>query len=199
MIDLEFLYKAHQQIFESDINWEWKRLIQLISLVYLIFFILSLPKSLNYLLLSISSFLIIYVIMLYVASYLRQPERVQVSVIFLSILVGWTSFIFTKESNFKNLFNPQSILSSLMLIIVISSTFGQALYLKSKFAGASNVFWQTESSYLSQFPNESIFVGNASQFRNNWISPYKIEYLECHSQCLRKVLKIYQKSHLHLK
>ena len=177
-IDFKFLQKAHQQIFDSDINWEWKRLIQLISLVFLLFLFLSMPKSINFLLLSISSFTIIYLIMLYVAGFLRQPERVQVSVIFVSILVGWVSFIFSVESKSKGRLDQYSFLSWLLFVVVISSAFNQSLYLKSKVAGASNVFWLTESKYLSSFPKDSIFVGNASQFRNNWISPYKVEYFD---------------------
>jgi hypothetical protein len=177
-IDIKFLQKAHQQIFDSDINWEWKRLIQLISLVFLLFLFLSLPKSINFLLLSLSSFTIIYLIMLYVAGFLRQPERVQVSVIFVSILVGWASFIFSDQSNYKNRIDQYSFLSWLIFVLVISSALNQSLYLKSKVAGASNVFWLAESKYLSNFPEDSIFVGNASQFRNNWISPYNVEYFD---------------------
>ena len=177
-IDIKFLQKAHQQIFDSDINWEWKRLIQLISLVFLLFLFLSLPKSINFLLLSLSTFTIIYLIMLYVAGFLRQPERVQVSVIFVSILVSWASYIISEESNTKIRLDKYSLLSWLLFVLVISSSFNQSLYLKSKVAGASNVFWLAESKYLSNFPKESIFVGNASQFRNNWISPYKLEYFD---------------------
>ena len=176
--NINFIEKAHQQIFDSDINWEWKRLIQLISLLYLIFLLLSLPKPSVFLLLSSTSLLIIYLIMLYVAGFLRQPERVQVSVIFLSILVSWTSFIFTKESKLGNKLDQFSISSWILISLVVSAVFDQSTYLKSKVAGASNVFWLTESSYLSKFPKDSIFVGNASQFRNNWISPYKTEYFE---------------------
>ena len=183
-INLKFLKKAHQQIFDSDINWEWKRLIQIISFVFLLFLLLSLPKTFNYLLLSLSAIVIIYAIMLYVAGFLRQPERVQVSVIFLGILVSWTSFIFTKDLNARNKLDQFSILSWLMLVLVVTSTFNQSSYLKSKVAGASNVFWVTESNYLSKFPNDSIFVGNASQFRNNWISPYKVEYFEVEKRIL---------------
>jgi hypothetical protein len=119
-----------------------------------------------------------------VAGFLRQPERVQVSVIFLGILVSWTSFIFTKDINARNKLDQFSILSWLMLVLVATSTFNQSSYLKSKVAGASNVFWVTESNYLSKFPNDSIFVGNASQFRNNWISPYKVEYFEVEKRIL---------------
>jgi hypothetical protein len=178
IIERKFLQKAHQQIFDSDINWEWKRLIQLISLVFLLFLFLILPKSINYLLLSISSLAIIYLIMLYVAGFLRQPERVQVSVIFICILVSWAGFIFSNGSNSRNQLDQYSILSWLLFALIVSSTFNQSLYLKSKVAGASNVFWLAESSYLGSFPKDSIFVGNASQFRNNWISPYKVEYFD---------------------
>jgi hypothetical protein len=177
-VDLIFLQKAHQQIFDSDINWEWKRLIQLISLVFLLFLFLSLPKSTNFLLLSISSLAIIYLIMLYVAGFLRQPERVQVSVIFISILVSWASFIFNNGSNSRNQIDQYSFLGWILFALIVSNTFNQSLYLKTKVAGATNVFWLAESSYLGSFPQDSIFVGNASQFRNNWISPYKVEYFD---------------------
>jgi hypothetical protein len=177
-IDIKFLIQAHQQIFDSDINWEWKRLIQLISLVFLLFLFLSLPKSINYLLLSVSSLVIIYLIMLYVAGFLRQPERVQVSVIFISILVSWASFIFSSVSNSRNQLDQYSILSWTLIVLIASSTFNQSTYLKTKVAGASNAFWLTEKNYLNTFPKDSIFVGNASQFRNNWHSPYKIEYFD---------------------
>jgi len=183
-IDFQFLQKAHQQIFDSDINWEWKRLIQIISLVFLLFLFLSWPKSINYLLLSISSLTIIYLVMLYVAGFLRQPERVQVSVIFISILASWVSFIFSNGTKSRNQLNQYSFLSWILFALVVSNTFNQSLYLKTKVAGASNAFWLTESRYLSNFPKDSIFVGNASQFRNNWISPYKIEYFDVENRIM---------------
>jgi hypothetical protein len=183
-IDMKFLQKSHQQIFDSDINWEWKRLIQLISIVFLLFLLLSLPKSINFLLLSISSLAIIYLIMVYVAGFLRQPERVQVSVIFISILVSWASFIFSHGSNSRNLLDQYSFLSWILFALIFSNTFNQSLYLKSKVAGASNAFWLTESRYLSNFPQDSIFVGNASQFRNNWNSPYTVEYFDVENRIM---------------
>jgi hypothetical protein len=67
------------------------------------------------------------------------------------------------------------VLSVLLIVLVTSSALPQLHYLKIKVAGASNVFWQKQRIYLSEFPEDSIFVGNASQFRNNWISPYKME------------------------
>jgi hypothetical protein len=177
-VNLKFLMTAHQQIFDSDVNWEWKHLIQLISFSFLLFFILSFPKIFDYLLLSASALLIIYLIMLYVAGFLRQPERVQVSVIFLSILVSWTSFVFCSNSKSRIQLDQFSVLGWLILFLVATGTYSQSSYLKSKVAGASNAFWLTENVYLSKFPKDSIFVGNASQFRNNWISPYKVEYFD---------------------
>jgi hypothetical protein len=177
-VNFDFISKSHQQIFDSDINWEWKHLISLISFIFLIFLIFSLPKPYEFLLLSISSIGIIYFVMLYVAGFLRQPERVQVSIIFLSILISWTSFLFSQKVILQNHLNQFSILGWLIYVLVISSTFNQASYLTSKVAGASNAFWLTQSRYLNDFPKDSIFVGNASQFRNNWTSPYKLERFE---------------------
>ena len=176
---ISFLNKAHQQIFDSDINWEWKKLIQLITFIFILFFILSIRSPKEYLLLSSSSLFILYLIMLYVAGFLRQPERVQVSVIFLAILVSWVSFVFAKgDRNSYVRMDAHGVLSVLLIVLVTSSALPQLQYLKIKVAGASNVFWQKQRTYLSEFPEDSIFVGNASQFRNNWISPYKIEYYD---------------------
>ena len=122
--------------------------------------------------------------MLYVAGFLRQPERVQVSVIFISILVSWVSFIFSNGTKSRNQINQYSFLSWILFALVVSNTFNLSLYLKTKVAGASNAFWLTESRYLSNFPKDSIFVGNASQFRNNWISPYKIEYFDVENRIM---------------
>jgi hypothetical protein len=177
-INFDFISKSHQQIFDSDINWEWKHLISLISFIFLIFLVFSLPKSYEFLLLSISSIGIIYFVMLYVAGFLRQPERVQVSVIFLCILLSWASFLFSRKEVLQNHLNQFSILGWLIYVLVLSSTFSQALYLSNKVAGASNAFWLTQGRYLNDFPKDSIFVGNASQFRNNWTSPYKLERFE---------------------
>jgi hypothetical protein len=123
--------------------------------------------------------------MLYVAGFLRQPERVQVSVIFLAILISWASYILAnKDMKFEFKIDSFFVLSVILVVLVIGSTLPQLQYLKIKVAGASNVFWQKQRIYLSQFPNDSIFVGNASQFRNNWISPYKIENYDVEKRIL---------------
>jgi hypothetical protein len=176
---MSFLKQAHQQIFDSDINWEWKKLIQLITFIFILFLILSFKSPKDYLLLTTASLFVLYSIMLYVAGFLRQPERVQVSVIFLAILVSWVSFVFVKrDRNLHMRLDAYGVLSALLIVLVTSSALPQLHYLKIKVAGASNVFWQKQRIYLSEFPEDSIFVGNASQFRNNWISPYKMEYYD---------------------
>jgi hypothetical protein len=173
---LKFLNQSHQQIFDSDINWEWKKLIQLISFSFILFLLLSIKKPKNYLILSLLSLSILYLIMLYVSGFLRQPERVQVSVIFLAIMVSWVSFIVTKKGeNFDLRLDSYTILSIFLIVLVAGSTIPQLQYLKTKVGGATNAFWQEQVLYLAEFPNDSIFVGNASQFRNNWISPYTLE------------------------
>ena len=177
-INIDFLVKAHQQIFDSQINWEWKRLINIITYIFLLFLIASFPHPFKFLVLSGTSLSAIYVVMLYVSGFLRQPERVQVSVIFLCILVSWTSFLFVEKSQRKSNFNQFVPLSWLLFSLVLVNSYNQALYLKSKVAGAPNVFWSDQVSYLSKFPNDTIFVGEARQFRNNWISPYKVDYYD---------------------
>jgi hypothetical protein len=122
--------------------------------------------------------------MLYVAGFLRQPERVQVSVIFVSILISWASFIFSNGTNSRNQIDQYSFLSWIVFVLIVSNTFNQSIYLKTKVGGASNVFWFNEVKYLSDFPKDSIFVGNASQFRNDWISPYKVESFDIENRIM---------------
>ena len=177
-LNVDFLKKSHQKIFDSDINWEWKGFIALISLFYGIFLLLSFPRVRNYLLLTTSSYAILYFIMLYVAGFLRQPERVQVSVIFLAILISFVSFAFSSGETRLNFLNPTVVLGGLLLILVYFNTFSQANYLVTKIQKWSDSFWYSQTAYLTEFPIDSIFVGNASQFRNNWFSPYLVSNFE---------------------
>ena len=116
--------------------------------------------------------------MIYVAGFLRQPERVQVSVIFLAILASMVGNLFAPKLN-SNVQTPSFfVISLVVLFFILSHSISQGQYLRSKVAGAPNAFWISQVEYLSKFPKDSIFVGNASQFRNNWISPYKFGKFE---------------------
>jgi hypothetical protein len=177
-LNLDFLIKSHQRIFDSDVNWEWVKLISLIGLFYSIFLLLSFPKVFDYLLLTTASYSVLYIIMLYVAGLLRQPERVQVSVIFLAILISLLSFVFSSNTKALKFVNPTTVISSLLLILVTSFSLAQYNYLINKIQKWSGAFWYTQLDYLSSFPKDSVFLGNASQFRNNWISPYTVNKFE---------------------
>ena len=183
-INSNFLLNAHQKIFDSESNWEWPHLISLISLFYLLFLILSIPHVKHYLILSFSTLGILYVVMLYVAGFLRQPERVQVSVIFLSVLLSFTAFIFNSKDIVKSKYNDLRILSLLILVLIVVNSVGQARNFMTKIQKSTVFFWNEQIRYLSSFPDDSIFMGNASQFRNNWRSPYLIERSEVENRIL---------------
>ena len=183
-IDSKFLLNAHQKIFDSASNWEWPHLINLISLFYLLFLMLSIPKVKLYFILSFSSLGILYVIMLYVAGFLRQPERVQVSFIFLSILLSFISFIFNSRDSANSNYIDLRILSLLILVLIVLNSGGQARNFMTKIQKSTVFFWNEQISYLSSFPDDSIFLGNASQFRNNWRSPYLLERSEVENRIL---------------
>ncbi|MGA0082903.1 MAG: hypothetical protein ACO3H5_04620 [Candidatus Nanopelagicales bacterium] len=183
-IDSKFLLNAHQKIFDSASNWEWPHLINLISLFYLFFLMLSIPKVKLYFILSFSSLGILYVIMLYVAGFLRQPERVQVSFIFLSILLSFISFIFNSRDSANSNYIDLRILSLLILVLIVLNSGGQARNFMTKIQKSTVFFWNEQIRYLSSFPDDSIFLGNASQFRNNWRSPYLLERSEVENRIL---------------
>lgn len=183
-INSNFLLSAHQKIFDSESNWEWPHLISLISLFYLLFLILSIPHVKHYFILSFSTLGILYVVMLYVAGFLRQPERVQVSVIFLSVLLSFTAFIFNSKDIVKSKYNDLRILSLLILVLIVVNSVGQARNFMTKIQKSTVFFWNDQIRYLSSFPDDSIFMGNASQFRNNWRSPYLIERSEVENRIL---------------
>ncbi len=177
-ISFDFFIESHQKIFDSEVNWEWIKIISLIALFYSIFLLLSFPRVFGYLLLTTVSYSVLYVIMLYVAGFLRQPERVQVSVIFLAILISLMSFIFSSSGNSLILLNPTTVIIYLLLSLVVSYSSNQYSYLINKIQKWSDAFWYTQLEYLSTFPTDSVFIGNASQFRNNWISPYTVNKFE---------------------
>ena len=183
-IDSSFLINAHQKIFDGRSNWEWPHLISLITLFYLLFLILSIPKVKHYFILSFSSLGILYAIMLYVAGFLRQPERVQVSVIFLSFLISFTAFIYNSKGIVNSKNNDLRVLSFLILVLIVFNSVGQARNFMTKIQKSTVFFWNEQVRYLSSFPDDSIFIGNASQFRNNWRSPYLLERSEVENRIL---------------
>lgn len=176
----KFLYNGHKNLINSDINWEWFNLASLIPLSFLLFLFALWPRVKIFLILTLSSYAIGYLIMIYVATFLRQPERVQVSAIFLAILIPIvvTSSLSSEPLKTSTKKLPTLILMMLITTIVLSKSIPQATYLNNKYSGATNVFWVRQVEFLSKFPEDSIFIGNASMFRNNWISPYKVKVYE---------------------
>jgi hypothetical protein len=174
----KFLSDSHMKIFDPKTNFGYEEILMLILLFFILYLFNSFPKIFSYLMLTGSAYLILYVIMIYVAGFLRQPERVQVSVIFLAILASLVSNLFAPKLK-GNVQTPSLFTISLVvLFLILSQSIPQVQFLRAKVAGAPNVFWISQVEFLSKFPKDSIFVGNASQFRNNWISPYKFEKFE---------------------
>ena len=174
----KFLSDSHMKIFDPKTNFGYEEILMLILLFFILYLFNSFPKIFSYLMLTGSAYLILYVIMIYVAGFLRQPERVQVSVIFLAILASLVSNLFAPKLK-GNVQTPNLFTISLVvLFFILSQSIPQVQFLRAKVAGAPNVFWISQVEFLNKFPKDSIFVGNASQFRNNWISPYKFEKFE---------------------
>ena len=167
-----FFLKAHQKIFDSDVNWEWTKLISIITFSFLLFAFLLFPRIQMYVPLLASAYLILYLVMFYVAGFLRQPERVQVSVVFLAILVSSAGFIFSRNYVNRVSVDHFTILSLLLTVMISTAAFLQASHFVNKIGKEPDFFWAQQLDYLGQFPSDSIFIGNASQFRNNWASPY---------------------------
>ena len=167
-----FFLKAHQKIFDSDVNWEWTKLISIITFSFLLFAFLLFPRIQMYVPLLASAYLILYLVMFYVAGFLRQPERVQVSVVFLAILVSSAGFIFSRNYVNRLSVDHFTILSLLLTVMISTAAFLQASHFVNKIGKEPDFFWAQQLDYLGQFPSDSIFIGNASQFRNNWASPY---------------------------
>jgi hypothetical protein len=174
----KFLSESHKKVFDPKTNFGFEGMLMLILLFFILYLFNSFPRIFPYLILAGSVYLILYLIMIYVAGFLRQPERVQVSVIFLTILASLVGNLFAPKLK-SNVQTPSFfVISVVVLFFILSHSIPQGQYLRFKVAGAPNVFWISQVEYLSKFPKDSIFVGNASQFRNNWISPYKFGKFE---------------------
>lgn len=183
---IKFLSEGHKKLINSDINWEWFSLASLIPLSFVFFLFFLWPKVKIFLIVTTFSYLFGYTIMVYVALYLRQPERVQVSAIFLGILIPLFVFmVITPKNKFKiSLNQPIALIMSLITFLIAAKIYSQSQYLDKKYSGANNVFWMNEIEFLSKFPADSIFIGNASMFRNNWINPYKVSHFEVENRIM---------------
>jgi hypothetical protein len=178
VINFNFIENAHQRIFDGNINWNWINLISMISLFFAIFFFSSFPKIKDYFLLSGASLIILYLVMLYVSGFLRQPERVQLSAIFLANLVSILGFSFTIRPSLKFSWGKNLFLNATVFILIISLVYSQTNIFKNKVGKNIGAFWIDQTKYLENYPKDSIFVGNASQFRNNYVSPYSLKYFD---------------------
>jgi hypothetical protein len=180
----DFIFIGHKNLIDSDINWEWFNLGKLIPISFLLFAFLFWPRGGHFLLLTFVSYLFLYFAMLYISFYLRQPERVQVSAIFIAILIPFAAGASNvdKKIDFNNLTN--NIIQFLLIILVVSYAIPQIRYLDKKYSGANSIFWIKEQEILSQLPANSIFIGNASQFRNNWSNPYSVRQSEVENRIM---------------
>ena len=174
----DYFVFGYKNLINSDINWEWFNLSKLIPVSWIFFAFIFWPRIGKYLILTGLSFLLVFFAMIYISFFLRQPERVQVSAIFVAILIPLACSSFSVEKKIDKVdFGVKSIQFIILLLIVIYCL-PQVEYLNKKYAGANNVFWLTERDTLAEFPQNSIFVGNASQFRNNWTNPYLMQQSE---------------------
>jgi len=172
-----FFIDGHKKLINSDINWAWFDLAKLIPLSFVFFFFLCWPRILEFLIFYLISSFILYLSLLYVAFYLRQPERVQVSGIFAGILLPFLIYNLDRISKIRLMESYQTFILSIILLIIVFNGAKQVKYFDQKYNGMENI-WITQSKFYESFPSDSIFIGNASQFRNNWQNPYLNDFKE---------------------
>jgi hypothetical protein len=100
------------------------------------------------------------------------------------MLTSWASFLYVPKSSKSREFSAFNIAYWMVFILSASAFQSQASHLILKTGVSPNSFWQAEKELLNNFPKDSIFVGNASKFRNNWQSPYTINYSEVEKRIL---------------
>lgn len=168
---IQFFVEGHKKLIDSDINWAWFELAKIIPLAFVLFLFLTWPNSYTYLFIYFSTSLLLYLAMLYIAYFLRQPERVQVSAIFAAILIPFLIYnVLYSNEKFK-LDIPLIGIIFLVFFLILVSSLKQIDYFETKYNGMKNI-WSTQKTFYESFPSDSIFIGNASQFRNNWSNPY---------------------------
>lgn len=175
---ITYLQNGHKNLINSDVNWEWFNLGKLIPLSFLLMLFLRWPNVKVFLSLNLITYSFLYFSMIYISNFLRQPERVQVSAIFIAILVPLLAM--TSKERTDNTMNHETLklIQFLLIVLILSFSFPQIKYLDSKYSGANSVFWIKQQEFFESFPKEAIFVGNASQFRNNWRNPYLVQESE---------------------
>ncbi len=116
----------------------------------------------------------ICVIIVFLTVNLRLPERVVFPISFfipsMVVLIGNTyTYNLVMKMKYLNK-SIYSFLSILLLILTIHPSFKHTYNLKRNPAYTS--FWSEQKKLLLGLDRESVFVGNASQFKSVWSNPY---------------------------
>ena len=167
----KFFIEGHKKLINSDLNWAWFDLAKLIPLSFVLFLIMSWPRFIEYLSIYLLSSIVLYLAMIYIAYYLRQPERVQVSAIFAAILIPFLIYNLERIRNENSIDLSQVFMIFMIFTLMILNSARQISYFDQKYNGMDGI-WINQSKFYESFPKDSIFIGNASQFRNNWQNPY---------------------------
>lgn len=173
-----------RNLFSSDINQRWINFLLFSTIIFVVFFIKSLNKSINYSVIYLAGIVITISALIYISAYLRLPERVLVSFYFLIILIPIIFDPFFKP-RYANNKKTSLVISYLLLGVSCFFIFKQIDFQKNRNnAYSANRFLDSQIMFFQSFPEDTIFVGNASQFRDQWQSPMTFNKKLLNSQIL---------------
>jgi len=148
---IQFFVEGHRNLIDSDINWAWFELAKIIPLAFVLFLFLTWPNSYTYFFIYFLTSVLLYFAMIYVAYFLRQPERVQVSAIFAAILIPFLIYnVLYANEKFK-FDKPILGIVSLVFFLLLASSVKQIDYFEKKYNGMKNI-WSTQKSFYESFP-----------------------------------------------
>ena len=144
----------------------------ILSLLTLVF--LKVKNRLLFLLFSFLSFLGFSIVMLFLQTSYKLPERVYFSMIYLIVLLVFFFLSKTLDESFvRNFLGYQFLILALIAFIIFVSSFANEVKARDDYFFQLKKTSRQDYRIFNQLPNSGLFIGNLSSVKASWINPYK--------------------------
>lgn len=159
----------------NQVNSMWTNFLISALFLYVIIIIRLNKKNSNYFSTIMVGIVLVMIAFSYISAYLRLPERVTVSFYFILILMPIIFNPFFEEKDLpigktRNVIS--TLLMGLSLFFLIKQIDGQK---DRNYAYTATNFFDSQILFFESFPKNKVFMGNSSQFRDQWQSPFAFD------------------------
>ena len=157
----------------NQVNSLWTNFLISVLFLHALFMTRLYKKNSNYLFTTVLGIILVMSAFTYISAYLRLPERVTVSFYFIIVLMP---IIFDPffEARKVSTGNARTLISTLLMGLSLFFLIKQFSVQKDRnYAYTATNFLDSQITFFQSFPENKVFIGNSSQFRDQWQSPFE--------------------------